>query len=424
MNLIKNLRLEIFQKNIYQNIIFFSLVLAPIGFAAGPVVMEILIFAANLSFVFLVATRKANFYSTKKVAVFLISYLTIIFISSLLSINLIASLKSGVLSFRFIIFILAGVYLLNNFKSGCKYLFYTYFCIILFFITDAYIQFFFGKDIFLISPINEHIITGMFGDEKKLGSFLSRMIPVVIGLSAIFEKKKSFSISVFFILFSLPIIFFTQERITLIFTLCSIIFLIVYFWNEIIQNIKKSILLFCLLISIPVLFYNLNVMNIQTRIIDTKNQIYPIDVGEKRFVFWSIQHQSFAQTSIEIFKKNKLFGSGIKSYRENCNKIKLKFKSNCSTHPHNIFFQLLSETGLIGILLYLAVLSLVLKELILFLFCRSKRAPSNFFLLSFFFYFNPIFPSGQFFNNWYMGIGTFPLIFYFYYKIKKKNNLA
>ena len=69
--------------------------------------------------------------------------------------------------------------------------------------------------------------------------------------------------------------------------------------------IKKSILLFCLLISIPVLFYNLNVMNIQNRIIDTKNQIYPIDVGEKRFVFWSIQHQSFAQTSIEIFKKNK-----------------------------------------------------------------------------------------------------------------------
>ena len=50
---------------------------------------------------------------------------------------------------------------------------------------------FFGKDIFLISPINEHIITAMFGDEKKLGSFLSRMIPVLIGLSAIFEKKKA-----------------------------------------------------------------------------------------------------------------------------------------------------------------------------------------------------------------------------------------
>ena len=202
MNLIKNLRLEIFQKNIYQNIIFFSLVLAPIGFAVGPALLEILIFAANLSFLFLVATRKANFYSTKKVAVFLISYLTIIFISSLLSINPIASLKSGVLSFRFIIFILAGVYLLNNFKSGCKYLFYTYFCIILFFITDAYIQFFFGKDIFLISPINEHIITGMFGDEKKLGSFLSRMIPVLIGLSAIFEKKK-LSQSQFFLFYFL-----------------------------------------------------------------------------------------------------------------------------------------------------------------------------------------------------------------------------
>ena len=137
MDLIKNLRLEISQKNIYQNTIFFSLVLAPIGFAAGPVLMEILIFAANLSFIFLVVTRKANFYSTKKVAVFLISYLTIILISSLLSISPIVSLKAGVLSFRFIIFILAGIYLLNNFKSACKYLFFAYFFIILFFIIDA-----------------------------------------------------------------------------------------------------------------------------------------------------------------------------------------------------------------------------------------------------------------------------------------------
>ena len=61
MNLIENLRLEISQKNIYQNTIFFSLVLAPIGFAAGPVIMEILIFAANLSFVFLLETKKIIF---------------------------------------------------------------------------------------------------------------------------------------------------------------------------------------------------------------------------------------------------------------------------------------------------------------------------------------------------------------------------
>ena len=99
----------------------------------------------------------------------------------------------------------------------------------------------------------------------------------------------------------------------------------------------------------------------------------------------------------------------------------LQYIDNCSTHPHNIFFQLLSETGLIGISFYLIILFLTIKELFLFIFNKKKRLPYIFFLLSFFFYFNPFFPSGQFFNNWYMGIGTFPLIFYFYFKINKRS---
>ena len=422
MNLIKNLRLEISQKNIYQNTIFFSLVLAPIGFAAGPVVMEILIFAANLSFLFLVATRKANFYSTKKVAVFLISYLTIIFISSLLSINPIASLKSGVLSFRFIIFILAGVYLLNNFKSGCKYLFYTYFCIILFFITDAYIQFFFGKDFFLIEPLSQSRITGVFGDEKKLGSFLIRLIPVLLGLSAILSKNKTNLTFCLLIFLVFPVLLLTKERITIVFFFITIVFLAIYSWSTITLHIKTYTSLFCLLIYIPVFFYNSNVVKFDETV---QNTVLQLKGGTKngKIKFWSAEHQAFAQTSIEIFKKNKLFGSGIKTYRISCKQIKVDYKKNCSTHPHNIIFQLLSEIGLSGIALYLIVLFFVTKELFFFLFSKKKRHPSIFFLLSFFFYFNPILPSGQFFNNWYMGIGTFPLIFYFYLKINKKNNV-
>ena len=422
MDLIKDLRLEISQKNIYQNTIFFSLVLAPIGFAVGPVLVEILIFAANLSFVFLVATRKVNFYSTKKIAVLFILYLTIIFISSLLSISPIVSLKSGVLSFRFIIFILAGVYLLNNFKSGCKYLFYTYFFIILFFITDAYIQLFFGKDFFLIEPLSQSRITGVFGNEKKLGSFLIRLVPVLLGLSAIFSKNKTNLTFCLLIFLVFPMLLFTKERITIVFFFITIVFLVIYSWSAVTLHIKNYALLFCLLISIPVFFYNFNVSKFGETV---QNTILQFKGGAKngKIKFWSAEHQAFAQTSIEIFKKNKLFGSGIKTYRISCKQIKIDYKKNCSTHPHNIFFQLLSEMGLFGIALYLIVLFFVTKELLLFLFSKKKRDPSVFFLLSFFFYFNPILPSGQFFNNWYMGIGTFPLIFYFYLKINKKNNI-
>ena len=35
------------------------------------------------------------------------------------------------------------------------------------------------------------IVTGMFGDEKKLGSFIVRFSPVVIGSYLFFSKKKN-----------------------------------------------------------------------------------------------------------------------------------------------------------------------------------------------------------------------------------------
>ena len=95
--------------------------------------------------------------------------------------------------------------------------------------------------------------------------------------------------------------------------------------------------------------------------------------------------------------------------------IKIRYNTNnCSTHPHNIFFQILAETGILGVSLYLVVLFIVINKLLRFFLKKNKHINSVFFLLSFFFYLNPLIPSGNFFNNWYMCIGIFPLIFYFY----------
>ena len=40
-------------------------------------------------------------------------------------------------------------------------------------------------------------------------------------------------------------------------------------------------------------------------------------------------------------------------YKSNLRKLVKAEIENCSTHPHNIFFQLLVETGLIGIIYYI-----------------------------------------------------------------------
>ena len=68
-------------------------------------------------------------------------------------------------------------------------------------------------------------------------------------------------------------------------------------------------------------------------------------------------------SSIIIIQDNSLIGVGIKNYRIKCNNYKSIYPHiNCSTHPHNIYLELVTETGLIGLFLFL-----------LFLFSFSKN---------------------------------------------------
>ena len=100
-------------------------------------------------------------------------------------------------------------------------------------------------------------------------------------------------------------------------------------------------------------------------------------------------------TALDTWKQNKIFGNGIKSFRIDCYKLQnrdlLEFLSNeyaiieynfsetyikskknrlCSTHPHNYYFEILTETGIVGLFITLMIASLfivfVLKNFKLF----------------------------------------------------------
>ena len=61
-------------------------------------------------------------------------------------------------------------------------------------------------------------------------------------------------------------------------------------------------------------------------------------------------------SAFEVFKNNKLLGVGNKNYRvETCNEVKSKenIKYFCTTHPHQIYFEFLSEHGLVGSIIIL-----------------------------------------------------------------------
>ena len=61
--------------------------------------------------------------------------------------------------------------------------------------------------------------------------------------------------------------------------------------------------------------------------------------------------------------KKPLFGNGIKSFRDLCGEQNIDSVTKdkrCSTHPHNIHLEILSETGLVGYLIFLTFISLLL----------------------------------------------------------------
>ena len=420
------------------NIIFFSILLLPISLFVGPAITEILIFLICISFIYTFIHEK-NFFLIKNFEIIIISFFFLTIISSLLSDYKIISLKSSLLSIRFIILIYAIIFIINKIDYFFKFFFIICFGSLLLNILAGYLQFFleyfYKLELFINKGLWFHegskkiIISGFFGNEKKLGSFLCRLFPITTGLYLLVSKvdnnKKIINILFFFVpLFIL--VFLTSERMALIYCILTFFFICLYASRI---NRKNIIIFPLLIILVTSILYFSDLNRFKETMDHSYKQLFPKD----KLVYFSEQHEFFALTSLELFKNNPILGVGPNNYRNNCHEyssdfIAKKYKvinnniQNCSTHPHNIFFQLLSEIGLLGIIYYAIFNIFLFVQIIKFFFKKDYNQISFFFLLPVIYYLNPIFPSGNFFNNWYMCFGILGLPFYLYLvRIKKSD---
>ena len=109
--------------------------------------------------------------------------------------------------------------------------------------------------------------------------------------------------------------------------------------------------------------------------------------------------------AIKIFQKNKIFGVGIKNFRNEShnkdyeNKEFVFYEFRSSTHPHQIHFEFLSETGLFG---YLTFLLFYIYSLIVFY--KNQKNYINLYQLSGALFLItviiPFLPSGSFFTTY------------------------
>ena len=135
-------------------------------------------------------------------------------------------------------------------------------------------------------------------------------------------------------------------------------------------------------------------------------------------VVFSHIHQNHYILATKLFKEKPILGNGPKGFRQYCRKVNYDPPIGiCSTHPHNYFFQILSELGLVGVLFYLFGISFIAFKLVYFKYNRDQNFISSSFyitslgLLVLLF---PFVPSGNFFNNWISIINYFYIGIYIY----------
>lgn len=392
----------------------FLLFFFPISFILGPAILNLTLVIASIYLIYYSFRNDLVFFSYYWVKIFFI-FIFFVSISSFFSNDTLSALKNSVSQLRFILFSLFLT--LINFDKTAKILINLLTLIILFVCIDVNIQFIFGYDLFgypaeaymvaLYEPLahwkNDNIIlgrlTGPFGSELIPGAFIACLSPPLIFyfMNKIkFNSIRNSLIKIFMILLILQSVIITGERLAFIITLSSVFVSILITFN-----FKKN-LIFCFLVSIVfILSFNfLDNSFLKKRWIDAYN--ISQDFGNSSY--GRILHSSFM-----VWNNHKVLGVGLKNYRLECKKIIDPEPNNkhpfCSpTHSHNLYLELLSETGVIGFIIYFSFyLSLIFFLLKNFFTKYYKKEKYFYFAIGSLFYLIfkllPL-PSGSVFSTW------------------------
>ena len=287
-------------------------------------------------------------------------------------------------------------------------------------------------------------VSSLFRDELILGSYLSRLMPIYFALLIYtnFEKKISTYVLFFLFIYLCDIAtFLSGERVAFFFINASTLMLILTMRNY------KLFRFFTVITSIAVIVLLINIypksseriinktitqLGFEQKQTDGKNteidtSIKSNELKQKKYIF-SLEHQNHYISSFRMFKDNMITGIGPRMFRYTCGLKKYYIWEGCSTHPHNTYVQLLTETGLIGftfgLLIFLTIFISILRHFILKFF--KKRILFNDFqlalitaiLISIW----PFVPTGGLFNNWLNIIYFFPVGMYLSSIYRSKDN--
>tara|TARA_B100001093_G_scaffold455634_1_gene465963 strand:- start:1300 stop:2352 length:1053 start_codon:yes stop_codon:yes gene_type:complete len=273
------------------------------------------------------------------------------------------------------------------------------FLIVLF---DIIFEIVFGSNILGFQSYYPGRIASFFNDELVVGGFFLTFSLITITYLLQIRKISKIQMTIYIVLLII-ISYLIGERSNFIkFLLAVIIFSLI-----VLKPKFKEFMGIILIITILIFTFSYLKSTYATRYYHTLSQIF-IEKDLNKYLENS-QYGAHYNGAYKVFKSYPIFGVGLKNFRNEV--YKEKYKNNdylltnqrWATHPHQIHYEFLSETGLFGYIIFLIfIISSIIISLKNYLINKNNFQLSS--ILITVVSVIPLLPSGSFFSTFAGGL--------------------
>lgn len=304
------------------------------------------------------SVKTKNYYFLKQpMAISLLSLWLWFMVSSIFSpFDYLTAFSISLVFIRFVLFFCACTYWLFTKQEAFKFATFIITLTIVIAAADAFFQFFTGFSISGKAKFGERLTS--FLRRPDIGIYLAKLIfPIVaIWVGFIFNSKNKtgWAFSSTLMILVIAVILLTGERTATVLVLSSLI--LVLFIIGITNRAVRVYMIGAILSVIGVFGIIITKSSfIHSRMLDFLRDV-------KHFPD-SLYGQLFKASIFSWEKYGILTGVGVRQFRNSCPYFEQSgLVTYCDLHSHNIYFELLSESGMVGLVLFSIFVLLCLKE--------------------------------------------------------------
>ena len=286
----------------------FLICLIPFFLVTGPFMPDFVATYLGIFFLFFCIYNK-NFTEYKNFffIFFIILYLYLN-LNSIFSFNSKISFQSSLPYLRVVLFIFCLSFYIKKNLNLLKYFYFINYLLLLFLLADSLVQLSNGYNIFKYKIDHTLRVSSFFGKELIMGSFTSRLLPILIGISYLINFNYRNYLNIILLSVSGILVILSGERVAFFF------FIVTFFFYLIIEFNKKNLILLFICITLTSITFFVNQNSYQRIFVHTFNQI----TKSQKIIGFSERHVMHYLTAYEMFLEKKILGHGLKSFRYLC----------------------------------------------------------------------------------------------------------